>query len=241
MAKVEFVEGQVPGDEIAVEQYYSTRLSENDFDREYLLSNPEGMAKALEDLPTQGAVSISLLNENACNILLQEAEKLEFRRCRDVIGDGEKAVTQDFSISLNFSKKSRLDEFAAAFERQLNKAFEIINPQPFPTPFHFNDRAMLIYEKDSTGISPHRDLVCFHGVVAILTLVGEADFYICDDRHKTNSRHFKASQGEMIIMRGVNYAGMDDRPFHYVENVNSRRVGFGLRYNATDSLRGGPE
>ena len=241
MAKVKFVEGQKPGDEKAVEQFYSTRLPENDYDHKYILSTPESLAATLNDLPAHGAVSISVLDGAACEGLLQEAEQLDFRRCQDVIGDGVKAVTQDFSISLNFSGESKLDEFAAAFERQLNQAFELIDPQPFPTPFHFNDRAMLIYEEDSTGISPHRDLVCFHGVVAILTLAGEADFYICDDRHKINSRHFKASQGEMIIMRGVNYDGLDTRPFHYVDNVSSRRVGFGLRYNATGSLRGVPK
>jgi len=188
---------------------------------------------SLADVATKGAGALQVLDKDGCALLLEEAQNLSYRECAKVIGAGEKAVSQDFKISLNFGDNTRLDEFSAAFERQLNGAFEALTEKPVDLPFHFNDRAMLIYEEGSTGISPHMDYICFEGVVAILTLSGSADFYICDNRDKQNSILFEARPGVMIMMRGANYLGLS-RPYHYVENISAKRYGFGLRYNAKD-------
>ncbi|WP_420546701.1 hypothetical protein [Curvivirga sp.] len=219
--------------EIGQEQYYSLRFPDNIFDQGLLKSTHEGMLNALRDVEEKGAGALTVLDEEGFALLLEEARKLSFRTCLNTVGAGEKAVTQDFKISLNFPDETRLDEFAAAFERQLNEAFAELSECPVRLPYHFNDRAMLIYEAGSTGISPHKDHKCFEGVVAILTLTGSADFYICDDRDKRNSILLPARSGVMIMMRGANYLGMD-RPFHYVENITEERYGFGLRFNAKE-------
>ena len=217
--------------EPGAEQLYSKRMPVNEFDTRLLLSTTESLIETLEKLPAEGAAALRILDDEGCDILLQEANNLKYRECSPVVGTGDRAVTQDFDIALNFTDSTRLDEFAAAFERQFNAALEAMSPQPYPTPVHFNDRAMLRYPQGSTGISPHQDLKRFEAVVAILTLEGTGDFYICEDRQKTNSQLIRAERGIMILMRGTHYAGIEHRPFHYVENLSKGRVGFGLRYD----------
>lgn len=219
--------------EVGQERYYSLRFPDNIFDQGLLVSDHAQMRQALKDVEVKGAGALQVLDDEGCAILLEEARRLSYRECANIIGQGEKAVTQDFKISLNFPDETKLDEFSASFERQLNAGFAALSESPVDLPFHFNDRAMVIYEEGSTGISPHKDHLCFEGVVAILTLTGQADFYICNDRNKNNSIHFAAKAGVMIMMRGANYLGLE-RPFHYVENVTAQRYGFGLRYNAKE-------
>lgn len=211
---------------------YASRIPVNEFDTGLLISTPEKLANAMAGLPGMGAVALPVLGVEGCELLLKSVEQLDFRACKPIVGKGDDAVSQDFSISLNFPDEVIIDNFSSAFERQINKAFELMAPQPEPTPYHFNDRAALVYEADSTGISPHRDLVCFEGIIAILTLKGQADFCVCADRNKLDSIRLSAEPGVMIIMRGNHYAGIAERPFHYVENVRSQRIGLGLRYNA---------
>ena len=200
----------------------------------HLISTPQLLADAMATLPQQGAVAFPLVDQTGCIKMLKATEELTFRNSTPVVGPPGKEVRQDFTISMNFEGKSVLYDYQIAFEKQLNDAFELMKPQPYKTPFVFNDTAALRYHEGSTGISPHRDLVCFEAVIAILTLSGKADFYICDDRDKTNSKRMTAEAGVMILMRGKNFAGIEQRPFHYVEGVTKERVGFGLRYDVRE-------
>lgn len=202
---------------------------------QHLLTTPQDLAAAMARLPAEGAVAFPLVDEAGCTQMLAATETLPFRACRPVVGSPGNEVTQDFTISMTFEERTVLDDYQEAFEQQLNAAFEIMEPQPYPTPFAFNDKAVLRYAKGSDGISPHRDLLCFEALVAILTLKGSAGFYICDDREKTNSHRLAAEAGVMILMRGTNFAGIKERPFHYVEGVSEDRVGFGLRFNAKEA------
>lgn len=218
--------------EPCLELFLSRNIPENVYDRVLLLSSLKEMTDALECLRREPAVPLRVLDEEGCARLREAVGKLEFRACSPVVNRGEQAVTQDFEISLNFPMETELDLFAAAFERQFNKALESLSPQPYPTPLYFNDRAVLRYPEGSSGISPHQDLLRFECVVAIITLEGQGDFYCCDDRLKSNSQKITASPGVMILMRGNRYADFQNRPFHYVEGLEKGRISFGLRYNA---------
>ncbi|OUS18625.1 hypothetical protein A9Q97_00695 [Rhodospirillales bacterium 47_12_T64] len=200
----------------------------------HLLTTPTTLAEMMSCLPQEGAVAFSLVDEDGCAKMLQATESLKFRDGTPVVGSPGNEVHQDFTICMNFEGKSALNDYQIAFEKQLNAAFELMAPQPYKTPFSFNDTAALRYHEGSTGISPHRDLVCFEAVIAILTLSGEAGFYICDDRDKTNAKRMEAKAGVMILMRGKNFAGIEERPFHFVEGITKERVGFGLRYNVRE-------
>ncbi|MCZ4279330.1 hypothetical protein O4H49_00990 [Kiloniella laminariae] len=200
----------------------------------HLLTTPAVLAAEMARLPREGAVAFPLVDAEGCQKMLMATEGLSFRDGTPVVGSPGNEVTQDFRICMNFNEASALDDYQQSFEKQLNQAFQLMQPQPYPTPFSFNDRAVLHYSKGSTGISPHRDLVFFEAVIAILTLKGGAGFYICDDREKTNARRMNAEAGVMILMRGKNFAGLPDRPYHYVEGITRDRVGYGLRYNVRE-------
>ena len=212
------------------ERFYSQRIPLNRFDRDLILSTTDSMAVAITQMAEDGAAALPMLDERGCDLLLEATEQLHYRACAPVVGTGEKAVTQDFDISLNFRQKTHFDDFSAAFERQVNEALRRLTRCPCQHPLYFNDRVVLRYPQGSGGISPHQDLKRFEGMIAILTLSGQGDFYICTDRKKTNPRLFHAAPGVMILMRGAN-CGMG-RPFHYVENIEKGRVAFGLRYDA---------
>ncbi|WP_419905652.1 hypothetical protein [Kiloniella sp.] len=203
---------------------------------QHLLTTPASLAATMSALPNEGAVAFPLVDEAGCEKMLRATEQLNFRKSTPVVGSPGNEVQQDFTICMNFEEDTFLNDYQAAFEQQLNVAFELMSPQPYKTPFAFNDTAALRYYEGSAGISPHRDLVCFEGVIAILTLAGEAGFYICDDRDRTNAKRMEAKAGVMILMRGKNFAGIEERPFHFVEGVSKERVGYGLRYNVREPL-----
>ncbi|WP_417432606.1 hypothetical protein [Kiloniella sp.] len=202
----------------------------------YLLTTPSSLAQAMKLLHTEGVAAFPLVNHDGCQKILAAVNNLPFRACTPVVGPKGKEVEQDFEIAMNFDHASILDDYQAAFEKQINQAFALMEPSPYPLPFSFNDKAALIYKEGSKGITPHRDLLCFEAVIAILTLSGEAGFYICDDREKNNARRYSAEPGVMILMRGRNFAGIEDRPYHYVEGVSKERVGYGLRYNVKEPV-----
>ncbi len=202
----------------------------------YLLTTPSSLAQAMKLLPTEGVAAFPLVNHECCQKMLAAVNNLPFRACTPVVGPKGKEVEQDFEIAMNFDQASILDDYQAAFEKQINQAFALMEPSPYALPFSFNDKAALVYKEGSKGITPHRDLLCFEAIIAILTLSGEAGFYICDDREKNNSRRYSAEPGVMILMRGRNFAGLEERPYHYVEGVSKERIGYGLRYNVKEPV-----
>lgn len=202
----------------------------------YLLTTPDSMAQAMKLLPTDGVAAFPMVSHTGCQKMLAAVNELPFRASTPVVGPKGKEVEQDFQIAMNFDQLGILDDYQTALEAQINQAFSLMQPSPYPLPFSFNDKAALIYKEGSKGITPHRDLLCFEAVIAILTLSGEAGFYICDDREKSNTRRYTAEPGVMILMRGRNFAGIEERPYHYVEGVSKERVGYGLRYNVKEPV-----
>ncbi|WP_085908645.1 hypothetical protein [Kiloniella majae] len=201
---------------------------------QHFLTSPHSLAQAMNLLPTEDAAAFPLVDSEGCKKMLAAVKELSFRASTPVVGPKGKEVEQDFQIAMNFDQPSVLDEYQTALEEQINQAFFLMQPSPYSQPFSFNDKAALIYKEGSKGITPHRDLLCFEAVIAILTLSGEAGFYICDDRERNNARKYTAEPGVMILMRGRNFAGIEERPYHYVEGVSKERVGYGLRYNVKE-------
>ncbi|WP_120496315.1 hypothetical protein [Kiloniella sp. EL199] len=201
---------------------------------QHLLTSPHSLAQAMKLLPKEGVAAFPLVDQTGCQKMLAAVNHLPFRACTPIVGPKGKEVEQDFEIAMNFDQPSILDDYQTALEKQINQAFALMQPSPYPLPFSFNDKAALIYKEGSKGITPHRDLLCFEAVIAILTLSGEAGFYVCDDREKNNARHYAAEPGVMILMRGRNFSGIEERPYHYVEGISKERVGYGLRYNVKE-------
>ncbi len=195
----------------------------------FVLSSDE-LARALDRLAAEDALSLPLLSEPLRAYLLEESAQLAYRPARPVVGKDDKAVYQDFELCMSFTEASPFRTFARALDRLTYAALEgregLVQPG-----FTYNDLIVQRYEPGCAGITPHRDHIAYEGLVSLVILAGEADFLICADRAGSGERELASPEGSLLLMRGAGFADLTTRPFHLLRNVRSRRVSFGLRYD----------
>lgn len=189
------------------------------------------LADALLHLPEEDLVSLPLLDRTARQRLCAASASLSFRLARPVVGEGERAVYQDFTICMDVPWHSLLWRFAAALERHINAALRLCGAPLLRPEFHINDLAIQRYERGGRGITPHRDHVRYDGLVAVVPLSGAARFCVCADRVGGQAREVPAPPGNLLLMRAPGFAGRSDRPFHFVADVTRRRLSLGLRHD----------
>jgi len=106
-----------------------------------------------------------------------------------------------------------------------------ISEDNFSEPLVFNEFSFRKYPANSTksySISAHRDDEKYINVIVVCILKGEPGFFVCRDKNDIG-QEVPTSIGRPIIMRGNNFAGIKDRPYHYVKSTNSERISFTLR------------
>lgn len=194
-------------------------------------ASPATLAAALERLPEDDLVSLPLLDRTARQRLSAASARLPFRQARPVVGEGERAVFQDFVICMEVPWHSLLWRFAAALERHINAALRLCSTPLLAPQFHINDLAIQRYERGSRGITPHRDHLRYDGLVAVIPLSGAARFCACADRGGRMARELPSPPGSLLLMRAPGFAGRNDRPFHFVADVGQRRLSLGLRHD----------
>ena len=192
---------------------------------------PEALAAALERLPAEDLVSLPLLDRAARQRLSGATAHLAFRRARPVVGEGERAVHQDFVICMDVPWRSLLWRFAAALEQDINAGLRLCGTPLLAPRFHINDLAIQRYERGSRGITPHRDHVRYDGLVAVIPLSGAARFCLCPDRSGRDARELPSAPGSLLLMRAPGFADRRDRPFHFVADITRRRLSLGLRHD----------
>lgn len=190
----------------------------------------ERFVRAIGALAERDADSFPLLPLDACAAWLARAGALSFRVARPVVGEGARAVRQDFEICDRFPPESPFWELARLIEAPMNEALARFNPPPVDVPFRLNDLVVQRYAAGSQGITPHRDHVRYVGLVANLVLSGSARFSVCRDRSGLGARDIAGPPGHIVLMRNIGFAGARDRPFHSVSDVTERRVIVGLRF-----------
>ncbi|MEE8500845.1 MAG: hypothetical protein V3S27_09760 [Kiloniellales bacterium] len=204
------------------------------FAADYRLA-PETLAmalgRALARLGEEDAVSLPLLGLRARRRLIGATAHLPFRSVRSAIGEGARAVRQDFEICMSIPERSLLRVFAGALERLVEDALARLDPAPLAGPFRFNDLVVQRYPKGSFGITAHRDHVRYQGLVAVVTLAGAARFFVCAERSGRGAREVPCPPGDLLLMRAPGFAGRDDRPFHYLSDVTQPRLALGLRHD----------
>ena len=188
------------------------------------------LAGALARLPVEGAVALPLIGEAACQELLAACARLAYRPARPLVGQGERAVQQDFEICMTVPPDSPLRAFAGALERLLNNALRRLAPPPLDDVV-LNDFAVQRYRAGSSGISPHRDHLRYRGLVVLVNLVGRGRFFICDNRAGDDARELPDYPGCLLLMRQPPFAGLSDRPFHFLKDISEPRVSLGLRHD----------
>jgi hypothetical protein len=94
-----------------------------------------------------------------------------------------------------------------------------------------NEAGVVIYRRGSIGITPHLDGKRYRRLVAVVTVSGEAELSICEDRSGSVSSAFEAGPGSITLLRGPGLRNRrDGRPFHAVSSPrNGERCAIGLR------------
>lgn len=145
---------------------------------------------------------------------------------------GPYRITQDYQFKNSFEPGSLFVSIASALSQQLNTACAGTSSPHLSTPLQFNDLVVQRYHTTNQGIGVHRDGARYHGLVALLVLEGEGEFFLCDDREGNNPRAIENRAGDLLLLRAPGFAGADIQPFHYVGKVPQSRTSFALRHDS---------
>jgi hypothetical protein len=192
---------------------------------------PKALAEGIGRLAEEDALSLPLLERDALRRLIGATTRLPFRPATPMIGEGARAVRQEFDLCMAIPPRNPLHDFAASLGRLVDSALARLDPAPLPRPFCFNDLIVQRYPRGSLGITPHRDHIRYEGLVALITLSGAARFFLCADRAGREAREVPCPPGNLLLLRGPGFAGRSDRPFHFLREVTRPRLGLGLRHD----------
>jgi hypothetical protein len=186
--------------------------------------------RILEELSSVGATSIRFLEEDFRVALLEEAEGYTYQPEDEIVGSGARVVRQQVSSFDSFPEDSGYVLLKNSFQHLLEQRLAQVGTYPFETALGFNSMVLQRYEEGSLGISPHKDGLSYINLVCVFVIGGRGSFYICSDRSGKDTIEIDASPGNVILMRAPGLFGAEDnRPFHYVTEIEETRYTFGLR------------
>ena len=197
-----------------------------------LRAGPDAMAAALDCVAREDAAVLPLLAPADCRPFIEAGRDLSFRSARPVIGEGERAVYQDFDICLSIPQPHPLWRLAQAVERLVADALAAMGAPPLEA-LALNDLVLQRYPPGARGITPHRDHVRYVGLVAIVQLSGDGRFGLCADRGGADSRVLEAGPGDGILMRAPGFGSVKHRPFHFLDGITVERYSLGMRCDRT--------
>lgn len=171
-----------------------------------------------------GALSLDTVREL---VLLAELER--WKRAESVVGTSQ--VEQDYFVVEAFHRESVFHLLAEKTASWVNSWGSLTAGWSW---LRFNEMRLQRYDADSRGITPHRDGLCYRQIIALYVLEGGGRFGLCNDRTEAkepvNARTLQMSAGDLVLMRGAGFLGKDVQPMHFVDNVRTRRITYGLRY-----------
>lgn len=186
--------------------------------------------RILEELSSVGATSVRLLEEDFRLALLKEAEDYDYQPEDEIVGSGDRVVRQQVSSFDGFPEDSGYVLLKNCFQDLLEQRLAQLETYPFKTALGFNSMVLQRYEEGSVGITPHKDGLSYINLVCVFAVGGRGRFYVCSDRSGRDAKEVDASPGNVIFMRAPGLFGAEDnRPFHYVEEIEETRYTFGLR------------
>ena len=194
-------------------------------------SAPE-MAAALDRVAREDAAVLPLLGSEDCRPYIESGAELSYRSARPVIGEGERAVHQDFDICLSIPRPHPLWALTQAVERLIARALAAMDAPPLEA-LPLNDLVLQRYPPGARGITPHRDHVRYVSLVVIVQLSGDGRFGLCTERNGAGSRALAAGPGDGILMRAPGFAGAKHRPFHFLDRITVERYSLGMRCDRT--------
>ena len=184
----------------------------------------------LEELLSVGATSVRLLEENFRVALREEAEDYDYQPEDEIVGSGDSVVRQQVSSFDVFPDHSGYVLLKESFQDLLEQRMMQLEDYPLETALGFNSMVLQRYEEGSLGITPHRDGLSYVNLVCVFIIGGRGRFYVCSDRSGRDAKEVDASPGNVIFMRAPGlFEAEDNRPFHYVSQIEETRYTFGLR------------
>lgn len=186
------------------------------------------LREIIEKLDKEGGVSFPILTDEYRSVLLKEAETYEYFKQPEIVGPAR--VREQLSSVRSFRPESLFFRLKEDFEKTLAYKLKGISPNPFSYPLSFNEMSLQLYEKGSIGITPHMDGLSSVNMICIFVITGKARLALCDNREGANPRDLATTPGNVILLRSPGFMNSDFRPFHFVSDVEERRIIFGLRH-----------
>ncbi|MDV2997102.1 MAG: hypothetical protein N4J56_006807 [Chroococcidiopsis sp. SAG 2025] len=189
--------------------------------------------KLVHELVAIGAASVPLLSEDFRLALLLEAASYSYIPEAEIVGKGNQTVRQQMSSFADFPRFTLYRQLRSAFQNLLDEHLTAVTSYPFATKLNFNTMVLQKYELGSLGITPHRDRSSYINLACIFTIGGQGKFYLCDDRCGSNAQAIDSHPGSVLFLRAPGFMNSPQRPFHYVNEIQSVRYTYGLRQTAT--------
>jgi len=184
--------------------------------------NVEKIVNELFDFSKLGSISIpDVLTIEAREELLESIilSKHLFKEAKREMKSGviqemntlylERFVEEELPKILRDRIKNLTNEYSEIYER----IAEVAN---FSVPT-FNSIGINWYPIGSYGITPHKDYASDTNLITSFVLSGNAPFFVCRDKQKTDAFQLNADPGAIIFMRAIrNEDEQLSRPFHYL-------------------------
>lgn len=167
---------------------------------------------------------------------------------REVNYDMQKSPTigvvyQNFFQKSVFKDKDLILGFKTVLKRDILKALQ---DNGINIENNFDDIILQHYKhyenESDYAIPPHQDQKGFVGVVAVLLVSGDSNFYTAKNREGIGERKIEANPGDIILMRGYDFTeniGVKlERPIHYIKKLepSKERVSLGFRQYTKDKV-----
>ena len=135
-------------------------------------------------------------------------------------------VYQDFHQKVSFDNEELLNTLAQKISSIVQKTIYHAGGLRPHVPLVFDSVIIQHYSYSTSNhlyaIPPHYDHKGFVELVVVLLLEGESLFHTAKDKDCTAEKEIKANEMDLIVMRGFEFQGKDERPVHYVKKIKSQ-------------------
>lgn len=187
--------------------------------------------RIVRELAGVGACSVPVLDEPDRRRLLGEARRYEYRPREEVVGKVRQQLATFDELPPDSGFFALRDELRAALDASLAR----LARYPFETRLRFDELVLQRYDPGSIGITPHRDRTAYVNLVCVVTLAGDARFYVTADRSGREPHPLDARAGTAVLMRAPGFRPERPRPYHAVDRVRGPRLVVALRQRARSS------
>ncbi len=194
----------------------------------------EEIVNELYDLSKPGAISIlGILTADGIEDLIK-AFKLNSNLSIDVPRYEGTAYQEMQTLYLDKVQDGQLTAESLPifnqFKNEYGKIYREIARKARFDELDFNKMGFHRYPEGSFGITPHQDYESHLNLISMFNLVGDANFYYCEDEKKNGSVKLDSSPGSLVLLRAPRNKNEEEyRPFHYIKPMKNERLSLNVR------------